>query len=110
MAEDNGVGKPIPKGVVDVEHDFVGVPDNDPNYQKQVAKLKKQVATMRRQIEGDAPARSQGAVSRSFVAFAATLGLAAVAAFLLPQKTAAAPMEAQLAQYRRRIKDLRRYL
>lgn len=110
MAEDNGIGKPIPKGVVDVEHDFVGVQANDPNHQRQVAKLKKQVATMRRQIKGNAPARSRGALSESFFfAFAATLGVVAAAAFLRPRKTAATPVEALLSRYRDRIEGLRRY-
>jgi len=110
MADDDGIGKPIPKGVVDVEHHFVGVPANNPNHQRQVARLKKQVATMRRQIEANAPPRSQRALSESFLfAFAATLGVVAAAAFLRRRKTTATPVEALLSLFRRQIEGLRRY-
>lgn len=49
---DTSIGKPVPLGVVDVEHDFVGIPENGINEHRELARLRRQVASLRARIEG----------------------------------------------------------
>ena len=49
---DATIGKPVPRGVVDVEHDFVGIPENGANEHRELARLRRQVAFLRARIEG----------------------------------------------------------
>ncbi|KQV34446.1 hypothetical protein ASE37_16070 [Rhizobium sp. Root268] len=45
------IGEPIPRGVADVAHDFVGVPRQEVNLRHEYARLRKQVKLLRRRAE-----------------------------------------------------------
>lgn len=49
---DTPIGTPMPRGVVDVEHDFVGVRENGINERRELVRLRRQVASLRARIEG----------------------------------------------------------
>ncbi len=79
MADTPRIGNALPRGVVDTHHDFVGVPEQGVNPKKDIARLRKQVASLRARIEARGfldpkPARWRA----SYVAAAAVLGAALV--------------------------------
>lgn len=45
------IGKPVPKGIVDVAHDFVGVPEQNINVRHEIGRLRKQVKLLRRRVK-----------------------------------------------------------
>ncbi|KQV39985.1 hypothetical protein ASE37_23415 [Rhizobium sp. Root268] len=45
------IGEPIPRGVADVAHNFVGVPRQEVNLRHEYARLRKQVKLLRRRVE-----------------------------------------------------------
>ncbi|WP_143523705.1 hypothetical protein [Pararhizobium arenae] len=45
------IGKPVPKGVVDVSRDFVGVEEHNVNVEKELSRLRKQVSHLRTRAE-----------------------------------------------------------
>jgi hypothetical protein len=51
MADNSSIGKPLPRGVVDISHDFVGIPQQAMNPRLELARLQKQVALLRGRIE-----------------------------------------------------------
>ncbi len=47
----NEIGSRLPRGVIDVEHDFVGVPKQVVNVKRELSRLSRQVASLRTRIE-----------------------------------------------------------
>jgi hypothetical protein len=63
------IGKPVPKGVVDVSRDFVGVEEQNVNVEKELSRLRKQVSRLRMQAENlGLTARERGGTSNALIA------------------------------------------
>ncbi|MEK1931586.1 MAG: hypothetical protein AAAC47_17765 [Pararhizobium sp.] len=75
MADRPRIGNPLPRGVVDISHDFIGVPSQGVNPKKELARLRKQVASLRAGIEAQGVSGAKPAKLTAFyVAAAAVLG------------------------------------
>jgi hypothetical protein len=72
------IGEPVPKGVVHVAHDFVGVHRQEVNVRHEIARLRKQVKLLRRRVENLGLMPTRPLPWRAYFGVAVAVGLSAL--------------------------------